>query len=53
MNIRSACEKSNEWEQTLALLADLREQEDIVPDSYIFSTAMMACSKAVSFRAVS
>lgn len=33
-------------EQTLALLADLKKQDDIVPDSYIFNIAMIACSKA-------
>lgn len=43
-----ACEKCGEVEQTLALLADLKKQEDIVPDSYIFNIAMIACSKAVS-----
>lgn len=42
----TACEKSGEVEQTLALLADLKKQEDIVPDSYIFNIAMVACSKA-------
>lgn len=31
----------------MALLEDLKKQEDIVPNSYIFNTAMIACSKAV------
>lgn len=44
----TACERCGEVEQTLALLADLKKQEDIVPDSYIFNIAMIACSKAVS-----
>lgn len=44
----TACEKCGEVEQTLALLADLKKQEDIVPDSYICNIAMIACSKAVS-----
>ena len=44
----SACEKSGQWEQTLSLMADMKGQEDLVPDSYMCSTAMMACSKAVS-----
>eukprot|EP00752_Nemacystus_decipiens_P010113 g9014.t1 len=42
----AACEKCGEVEQTLTLLADLKKQEDIVPDSYIFNVAMIACSKA-------
>lgn len=42
----TACEKCGEVEQTLALLADLKKQEDVVPDSYIFNIAMIACSKA-------
>lgn len=29
-------------------MLDMKEQEDLVPNSYAFSTAMMACSKAVS-----
>lgn len=33
-------------------MSEMKEQEDLVPDSYVCSTAMMACSRAVSQPAV-
>lgn len=32
----------------MSVMRDMKKQGDLVPDSYAFSIAMMACSKAVS-----